>query len=106
MEAEVRANPSLRADRFVEEWTGMKAQGHAADRSGNRASARRIGDDMRELAHKLERDPQMESVLRGRRKQLGLDNLPDWDRGRKLSHDLASSIGFGRERDRGLGIGM
>jgi hypothetical protein len=106
MEAEVRANPSLRADRFVEEWTGMKAQGHAAHRSGDRVSARQISDDMRELAHKLERDPQMESVLRSRRKQLGLDNLPDWDRGRKLSHDLASSIGFGKERDRGLGIGM
>ncbi|MFT4076580.1 MAG: Ti-type conjugative transfer relaxase TraA [Asticcacaulis sp.] len=106
MEAEVRANPSLRADRFVEEWTGMKSQGHAAQRSGDRAGARRISDDMRELAHKLERDPQMESLLRGRRKQLGLDNLPDWDRGRKLSHDLASSIGFGKEKDRGLGIGM
>lgn len=106
MEAEVRANPTMRADRFVDEWTGLNTQRLAAKRTGDRAMASRIGDDMYERAHKLERDPQMESVLRNRRKDLGLGNLPPLGRSRSLSHDLAESIGFGRQRDRGLEIGM
>ena len=106
MEAEVRANPIMRADRFVDEWTGLNAQRLAAKHTGDRAMASRIGDDMYEPAHKLERDPQMELLLRNRRKDLGLGNLPPFERSRSLSNDLTDSIGFGKERERGLGISM
>jgi hypothetical protein len=61
---------------------------------------------MYEPAHKLERDPQMELLLRNRRKDLGHGNLPPFERSRSLSNDLTDSIGFGKERERGLGISM
>jgi Ti-type conjugative transfer relaxase TraA len=55
--------------------------------------------DMGAMAKSLERDAQMESVLRGRRHDLGID----FDAGRKLAHDLAASVGL--EMTRRLGIG-
>ncbi|MGC7532672.1 hypothetical protein ACPWML_27000, partial [Pandoraea pneumonica] len=59
------------------------------------------GGEMGRMAKSLERDPQLESVLRGRdRRDLGLDF--EMSPHRKLSHDLASSIGH--ELGRGLGM--
>ncbi len=57
---------------------------------------------MGRMAKSLERDPQLESVLRGRdRRDLGLGGI-DMSPHRKLAHDLASSIGH----DLGRGQGM
>ena len=48
----------------------------------------------------LERDPQMESLLEGRKKQLGISM--DFDSGMKLGRQLALSHGLGRGRSIGL----
>jgi hypothetical protein len=104
MEAEVRANPTLRADRFVDEWTGMNTRRLGAERSGDTATANHFRDQMGEIAKKLERDPQMESLLRNRRVALGLGGSIGWDVGRKLSSELGASIGL--EPSRGPAIGM
>jgi Ti-type conjugative transfer relaxase TraA len=98
MEAEIRADPALRAGRFIDEWTGMNTRRLAAQQSGDRALASQISHDMCERAYKLERDPQIESVLRNQRKALGLDGSPVWGGVKKLSEDLADSIGMGRDR--------
>jgi hypothetical protein len=50
------------------------------------------------MAKSLERDAQVESLLRGRKQELGLD----FDTGRKLAHDLAGSVGI--EMGRSLGM--
>ena len=52
------------------------------------------------LAKALERDPQMESVLRGRQATLGIET----EVGRSLGQTLARSIGADRGRGRGMGI--
>jgi hypothetical protein len=57
---------------------------------------------MGNMAMSLERDPQMESLLEGRKKQLGISM--DFDSGMRLGKQLALSHGLGRGRD--LGIGM
>jgi len=51
-------------------------------------------------ARRLERDPQIESILRNRKAQLGLPEVP----GRSVGQSLAYLVGRGRSR--GLGIGM
>jgi len=52
------------------------------------------------MARSLERDPQLESLLRQRRSQLGLPELPM----RSMGQSLADMVG--RPRSRGIEIGM
>lgn len=52
------------------------------------------------MAMRLERDPQMESLLEGRKKQLGISM--DFDQGMRLGRQLALSHGLGRGRGIGL----
>ncbi|WKL57388.1 Ti-type conjugative transfer relaxase TraA [Asticcacaulis sp. ZE23SCel15] len=104
MEAEMRADPVKRADRFVDDWTRMDARRVGAERSGDTASANRLRDQMGAMAKIIERDPQMELLLRNRRLALGLSGGPGWDMERKLSQELGASIGL--ERSRGISIGM
>ena len=49
------------------------------------------------MAKSLERDPQMEAVLRGRARELGLEM--GMDRGRELGRQLTQGLGLGRDRD-------
>jgi hypothetical protein len=56
--------------------------------------------EMGNMAMSLERDPQMESLLEGRKKQLGISM--DFDSGMRLGRQLALSHGLGRGRGIGL----
>ncbi|GLV21840.1 hypothetical protein TomMM35A_16960 [Sphingobium sp. TomMM35A] len=61
-EKEVRTNPELRADRFVERWNRYANAAERAYASGDYDSRRAYQDTMRNMAKSLERDPQMESI--------------------------------------------
>lgn len=98
LEAEVRADPRLRADRFVERWQGLERQRSALHRAGDMTGASRVKDRMGAMAKSLERDPQLESLLRGRRAELGLPV----EMGRSVGRGLIEYLGIGRGR--GLGI--
>ncbi|WP_426020756.1 Ti-type conjugative transfer relaxase TraA [Brevundimonas sp. DWR2-3-1b1] len=92
-ENQVRLDPNLRAERFVESWTGLKAR-HAELGGWQHADARRkVEARMKVMAKGLGRDSQVESLLSGRRKELGL-SAPSV--GRNLAQDLARSLGIGR----------
>ncbi|EQB00443.1 hypothetical protein L288_18370 [Sphingobium quisquiliarum P25] len=93
-EARLRADPHLRAAQFVERWQGLQAE----YRAGDRASREKAGEAMAGMAKSLERDPQMEAVLRGRTRELGLETR--MDRGRELGRQLTQGLGL--DRDRGL----
>ncbi len=98
LEAEVRANPRLRADRFVERWQGLERQRSALHRAGDMTGAGQVKDRMGAMAKSLERDPQVESLLRARRPELGLPV----EMGRSVGQGLSDYLGIGRGR--GLGI--
>ncbi|OYX00179.1 MAG: conjugal transfer protein TraA, partial [Caulobacter vibrioides] len=98
LEAEVRADPSLRADRFVQRWQGLERQRRALHREGDMSGARQVRDRMGAMAKGLERDPQVESLLRGRRVELGLPS----NTARSVGQGLTEYLGIGRGR--GLGI--
>lgn len=104
LEAEIRSDPVKRADRFVRDWRKLDGQRLDASSAGDMAGMRRIRDDMGAMAKSLERDPQLESLLAIRKQQLGIG--VEVEMGRKLSHDLAASIGIDLGRGRGIGIGM
>ncbi|MDE2043371.1 MAG: Ti-type conjugative transfer relaxase TraA, partial [Alphaproteobacteria bacterium] len=98
LEREIQSNPQMRADRFVENWQKLSQQRDSHYRSGNYQAREKITDQMHGFAKSLERDPQMESVLRNRKVELGLQV----DRGGTLSHNLADMIGRGLGRGLGL----
>jgi hypothetical protein len=93
-ESQVRRDPQLRAERFVESWTRLKTQ-HAELSGWQNADARRkVEARMKGLAGGLAGDPQVESVLVGRRRELGLS--PGAMPGRNLVQDLTRSLSLGR----------
>ncbi|GHH26119.1 hypothetical protein GCM10008023_40250 [Sphingomonas glacialis] len=97
-EARVRTDPHLRADRFVERWQMLQGQHADFERAGYAAGRDKAGQEMADMAKGLERDPQVESLLRSRSRELGLgiSERQDRDIGRELSRDL--------HRDRDLGM--
>lgn len=100
-EARVRADPNLRADRFVERWQGLNAQRDELYRAGDMTGREKIGKEMAGMAKSLERDPQVESILRDRTRDLGLEI--GMSRGREMSggelgRQLAQELEIGRDR--------
>jgi Ti-type conjugative transfer relaxase TraA len=100
LETELRTDPSRRADRFVERWQKLdhtsQRQYQAGDMSGYKATRSAMGD----MAKSLERDPQLESILANRRKDLGIA----FESGRRLGQELAFTHGIDLGRGRGIGI--
>ena len=102
LETEIRTDPNRAADRFVERWHKLdqtsQRQYQAGDMSGYQATRAAMGN----MAWGLERDPQLESLLANRKRELGID--VGFDSGRRLGVELAFSHGLGREQ--GLDIGI
>ncbi len=100
LETELRIAPSRRADRFVEDWQRLDQaslrQYQAGDFSGYRATRSAMGD----MARSLERDPQLESLLDNRKRELGIA----FESGRRLGLELAFVHGIDLGRGRGIGI--
>ncbi|MGF7065676.1 Ti-type conjugative transfer relaxase TraA [Aminobacter sp. BE322] len=95
-------DPGQRADRFVERWKKLdqtsQRQYQAGDMSGFKATKRAMGD----MANSLQRDPQLESMLAIRKKEVGIGG--DIDSGRSLGRALAFSHGLDLGRGRGIGL--
>jgi len=100
LETEMRKNPDLRADRFVERFRDLRQTGERQYAAGNYSGYHAARAEMGNMAMSLERDPQMESLLEGRKKQLGIGM--DFDSGMRLGRQLALSHGLGRGRGIGL----
>jgi hypothetical protein len=100
LETEVRTDPGRRADRFVERWQKLdqtsQHQYQAGDISGYKATRSAMGD----MAKSLERDPQLESILANRKRDLGIA----LESGRRLGQELAFTHGIDLGRGRVIGI--
>ena len=100
-EARVRADPNLRADRFVDRWQQLSQDRDRLYRAGDMTGRERAGKEMAGMAKSLERDPQMEAVLRGRTRDLGLEIGMNRGRelgGGELGRQLTQELGIGRDR--------
>jgi hypothetical protein len=93
-ERRYRTEPQFRADHFVRTWRQLGHRHELHERRGDERGAQRIAARMTRLAKSLERDPQLESLLRSRSKDLGVPGYLD----RPLSQALPDWIGWGRAR--------
>ena len=100
LETEIRTSPERRADRFVERFRDLKQSGERQYAAGNYSGYHAARAEMGNMAMSLERDAQMDSLLRGRERELGISM--DFDSGMKLGRQLALSHGLGRGRGIGL----
>jgi hypothetical protein len=96
------ADPGVRAERFVERWNQLKAERRTLTTGWHVEARQKVEAEMRGLARTLERDPQVESLLRNRRQDLGIDRSPRESAG--LSHELEQSLTRGRSQNLGLGM--
>ena len=84
----------------MEDWQRLDQaslrQYQAGDFSGYRATRSAMGD----MARSLERDPQMESILANRKRELGIS----FETGRRLGLELAFTHGIDLGRGRGIEI--
>jgi Ti-type conjugative transfer relaxase TraA len=100
LETELRVDPGLRADRFVEHWQKLDHTSQHQYQVGDMSSYRATRSAMGDMAKSLERDPQLESILANRKRELGIA----FESGRRLGHELAFARGIDLGRGRGLGI--
>ena len=102
LETEIRtgldADPIRRADRFVERWQKLDRMGQEQYQAGDMSGYKSTRTAMSDMAKSLERDPQLESLLANRKRELGIHT----NSGRSLAAELAFSHGIGRGR--GIGI--
>ncbi|NMN05877.1 MULTISPECIES: Ti-type conjugative transfer relaxase TraA [unclassified Novosphingobium] len=115
LEAEIRANPELRADRFVQSWQQLQAKRGSLSGSNNREVRQQVEGQMRAMAKGLEKDHELGSALSKRGNQLiGKQWSREWSpsvsghdiseaaRTRSIAQQLTQSLERGR--DRGLGL--
>ena len=93
-ERRYRTDPQFRADHFVKTWRQLGDRHEMLERRGDEHAAERVRAQMTGLAKGLERDPQMESLLRRRHSELGMPPFVE----RPLSQLLPDWIGWGRGR--------
>lgn len=119
LEAELRANPELRADRFVQTWQQLRAQRDKLGGWQNENARGAVENRMHAMAKGLEKDPALGAALSRRGSELlGRQWSPEWSLG---SHDggIGAAIGdqartrsviqqltFSIDRGRNLGIGL
>ncbi|MGX7872003.1 Ti-type conjugative transfer relaxase TraA [Mesorhizobium sp. ORM6] len=102
LETEIRTgmdiDPGRRADRFVERWQNLHRTSQDQYQAGDMSGYRSTRSAMSDMAKSLERDPQLESLLANRKRELGINVDSD----RRLGAELAFSHGIGKGR--GIGI--
>ncbi|MFM9153791.1 MAG: Ti-type conjugative transfer relaxase TraA, partial [Methylocystis sp.] len=99
-EAEIRANPELRADRFVQRWQSLTRQRDEQLTKRDFTTRQSLTNAMGDMARGLERDAQVESILRNRQRELGLSI------GMEQSISRSLLIPLGLERQRSLGLSL
>lgn len=99
-EQELRETLPKRANRFVTRWQQLEDARDQSYKRGDMRSFRTAKSSMAGMAKSLERDPQLDSLLANRKRELGIDVTS----GRSLGRELAFSHGLDLGRGRGLGI--
>ena len=103
-EARVRSDPTLKADRLVKDWRRLEAQHDRLDGWRHSGARQRVEARMKAMAGKLKRDPQLESLVRSRARDLGVGSGSTLGRVMSAPSVRQAALEIGRDRDRGLGL--
>jgi len=103
-EAQVRRDPTLRAERLVKEWTGLEERRKELTGWQNDGAREKVKGQMRALAQEFKLEPQLELAVKRRVQELGINAGSRL--GRVLKEpDLERALSI-VERDHGRGRGL
>jgi Ti-type conjugative transfer relaxase TraA len=98
LESELRMDPERRAERFVGDWRKLSREREVHRFNADEAGVRRAEAGMTAMGKQLQRDPQLESLLRTRTRELGIEM------GMEQSLSRTIQDWFDRSRQRGIGL--
>ncbi|WP_208250705.1 Ti-type conjugative transfer relaxase TraA [Rhizobium sp. T1473] len=93
------ADPNVRADRFIERWQELQAERRTLTTGWHVEARAKIDSQMKGLTKSLERDPQLESVLRNRAQELGISHIRQ---SQNLAREMERHITQSRSQSLGL----
>ena len=96
------ADPAVRAERFVDRWQELQEQRRELHGWQNNETRGKVESQLSGMAKSLERDPQVESLLRNRRQELGLGQ--ELQRGESIARALQDDVERGPRHSRGHGL--
>lgn len=119
LESELRTNPELRADRFVQAWQQLRARRDKLEGLQNEDARGAVENRMRVMAKGLEKDPALGAALSRRGSELlGRQWSPEWSPGSRdggigaaigdqaRTRSVIQQLTFSIDRGRNLGIGL
>ena len=95
-------DPNVRAERFVERWQELQGQRRELRGWQHDDARAKVESQMNGLTKSLERDPQVDSILRNRRQELGIGQ--ELRRGQSIAHQLQEEMTRGQRLSRGIGM--
>ncbi len=97
-------DPNVRAERFVNRWQELQGQRRELRGWQHDDTRAKVENQMSGLAKSLERDPQAESLVRNRSRELGIGQ--ELRRGQSIARELQEEMTRSRQISRGIGLGM
>ncbi|MGI8387924.1 Ti-type conjugative transfer relaxase TraA [Brucella anthropi] len=97
-------DPNVRAERFVNRWQELDGQRQKLRGWQHDEARGKVESQMSGLAKSLERDPQAESIVRNRSKELGIRH--ELGKGQSIARELQQEMTRGQRISRGMGMGM
>jgi hypothetical protein len=98
LEGELRTSPERRAERFIGEWRKLSRDREVHRFNADETGVRRAEAGMTAMGKQLQRDPQLDSLLRTRTRELGIE------KGVEQSLSRTIQDWFDRSRQKGIGL--
>lgn len=95
-------DPNIRAERFVERWQELQGQRRELRGWQHDEVRAKVESQMNGLTKSLERDPQVDSILRNRRQELGIGQ--ELRREQTIARALQDEMTRGHRLSRGIGM--
>lgn len=95
-------DPNVRAERFVERWRELQGQRRELRGWQHDEARAKVESQMNGMTKSLERDPQVDSILRNRRQELGIGQ--ELRRGQTIARELQDEMTRGHRLSRGIGM--
>ncbi|WP_137392468.1 Ti-type conjugative transfer relaxase TraA [Rhodoligotrophos defluvii] len=97
-------DPNVRAERFVNRWQELQGQRRELRGWQHDEARGKVESQMSGLAKSLERDPQAESIVRNRSRELGIGH--ELRREQSIARALQEEMSRGQRLSRGIGMEM
>ena len=100
-ERALQADPNVRAERFIERWNELRSERQQLRGWQHDEARGKVETEMRGMSQRLERDPQLESTLRNRSQELGINHIRQEqtlarEMERQLTQSRSQSLGMER----------